>query len=70
MIVWHLPNTKPSYTYELSSASETTFEQSKYFLHLHKRKMKQIEQIKFYTVINDVTFLKPLQMSSIQTIFM
>lgn len=43
MIVWHLPNTNPSYTYELSSAPETTFEQSKYFLHLHMRKMKQIE---------------------------
>lgn len=43
MTVWHLPNTKPSYTYKLSSASETTFEQSKYFLHLHMRKKKQIE---------------------------
>lgn len=43
MIVWHLPNTKPSYTYEFSSALENAFEQSKYFLHLHMRKMKQIE---------------------------
>lgn len=43
MIVWHLSNTKPSYTYELSSTPETTSEQSKYFLYLHIRKMKQIE---------------------------